>query len=320
MTFEEFKKYLIEHIQEYLPQEYSTAHVEICDVVKNNGMKYSGLVVRKLEEAVAPSIYINLSYDSLLNGKEIDEILKELASDVLNNQALEEFHGVRDMLFDFEQVKDKIIMKVVNAGKNKEYLHDKVHTVWEDLAIIYQVLLRENEEGRAVVTINADMFGKYDISKSELNALAKENTERLYPGMVRTIHELVPQMMDKLDITDEDIPQLSMQMYVITNKRGINGAAAVFCNDELLRDLSEQVDDDLIILPSSIHELIAIPASGVDKEYMLETVKQVNSNFGLVSGDDVLADNVYHYNRQHNIMKALFNEEEARSAGIKNHR
>lgn len=320
MTFEEFKEYLLEHILEYLPQDYTAARVEICDVVKNNGMKYNGLVVRKPGEMVAPSIHINSYYDSLLNGKELDEILKELASDVLNNQAPEEFHNVLDVLFDFEQVKDKIIMKVVNAGKNKEYLIDKVHTVWEDLAIIYQVLLREDEEGRAAVTINADMFRKYDISKSELNALAKENTERLYPGMVRTIHELVPQMMEKLSITDEDIPQLSMQMYVITNKRGINGAAAIFCNEDLLMDLSEQLDDDLIILPSSIHELIAIPASGVDKEYMLETVKQVNGNLDLISGDDVLADNVYHYNRQHNIVMALFNEEEVRAAGIKNHR
>lgn len=302
MTFEEFKEYLLEHILEYLPQDYTAARVEICDVVKNNGMKYNGLVVRKPGEMVAPSIYINSSYDSLLLGKELGTILEELASDVLNNPAPEEFHNVLEVLFEFEQVKDKIIMQVINAGKNKEYLADKVHTIWEDLAVIYQVLLRDDEERRAAVTINADMFRKYDISKSELNALAKENTERLYPGMVRTI------------------PQLSMQMYVITNKRGINGAAAIFCNENLLMDLSEQLDDDLIILPSSIHELIAIPASGVDKEHMLEIVKQVNGNLDLISGADVLADNVYYYNRQHNIVRALFNEEEARDAGIKNHR
>lgn len=47
------------------------------------------------------------------------------------------------------------------------------------------------------------------------------------------------------------------QMYVISNNKGINGAVSMLYEDGL-HELAEKLGSDLYIMPSSIHEVIAV--------------------------------------------------------------
>jgi hypothetical protein len=62
-----------------------------------------------------------------------------------------------------------------------------------------------------------------------------------------------------------------------------------------LSELSKKLGDDLYILPSSIHEVMAVPASQFTPEELVETVNQVNSD--AVDVSERLSDQVYHYDR-----------------------
>lgn len=51
--------------------------------------------------------------------------------------------------------------------------------------------------------------------------------------------------------------QVQTEQYVISNNKGINGAVSMLYEDGL-HDLAEKLGSDLYIMPSSIHEVIAV--------------------------------------------------------------
>ncbi len=64
---------------------------------------------------------------------------------------------------------------------------------------------------------------------------------------------------------------------------------------EYLREIREYLGGDFYILPSSIHEVIAVPTSvGGDPSPLLDMVTDING--GVVSPAERLTDNVYLFN------------------------
>ena len=85
-------------------------------------------------------------------------------------------------------------------------------------------------------------------------------------------------------------------MWIISNSSGINGAVSMLY-DENLNKLAEKMGTDLYIIPSSVHEVIAVSVemgSG-DPEELAEMVQGVNMS--AVELEDRLSNNVYHYDK-----------------------
>ena len=85
------------------------------------------------------------------------------------------------------------------------------------------------------------------------------------------------------------------QMYVISNDKGINGAVSMLYEDGL-HDLAEKLGSDLFILPSSVHEVIAISANMGDPNELAAMVTEIN--MGQVALDERLSNQVYHYDKE----------------------
>ena len=84
-------------------------------------------------------------------------------------------------------------------------------------------------------------------------------------------------------------------MYVLTNKICINGATVLLYKD-VLNELSVLLDSDLYLLPSSVHEIIAIPYENPQQQFHLEEMVQ-EINRTQVSPEEVLSDHVYVFRR-----------------------
>ena len=65
---------------------------------------------------------------------------------------------------------------------------------------------------------------------------------------------------------------------------------------EYLEIVAERMNGDFYILPSSIHELLAVPVSNTGLEQLREMVKEVNDN--VVAPEEILGYEVYRYNRE----------------------
>ena len=105
------------------------------------------------------------------------------------------------------------------------------------------------------------------------------------------INPLLLKLKADMENDEDRIP-----MYVLSNKQKLQGAACMFYPD-ILKNFAEEKNSDLYILPSSIHEVILLPAVGdLEKEGLLEMVTEINKT--QVQECDVLADSVYYYNRK----------------------
>jgi hypothetical protein len=87
-------------------------------------------------------------------------------------------------------------------------------------------------------------------------------------------------------------------MYVATNSRQANGAT-VICYPDFLRKISESMNTDFYILPSSIHEVILVPMdNGININDLTQMVQQVNKT--QLEPEEVLSNHAYYYCRQKN--------------------
>ena len=84
-------------------------------------------------------------------------------------------------------------------------------------------------------------------------------------------------------------------MCVLTNRAMCYGATGILRTD-LLEKLAQLKETDLYILPSSVHEVILLPALDCwDVDELRQMVKNVNA--GWVDKMEWLSDEVYYYRR-----------------------
>ena len=86
-----------------------------------------------------------------------------------------------------------------------------------------------------------------------------------------------------------------VRMYVLTNKAKINGASAMLYSDKI-RELADSLQSDLIILPSSVHEVLLLPDDHKQKyDFYRQMVEEVNTT--QVEPEEVLSYSLYRYSR-----------------------
>ena len=100
------------------------------------------------------------------------------------------------------------------------------------------------------------------------------------------MEELIAELSDGLETA------CSAHMLVLTNEKCFFGAS-VIAYPGVLEKAAELLGGDVMILPSSVHEVIAIPAEGADPKALREMVKSINE--AIVSPEDRLTDSVYRY-------------------------
>ena len=84
-------------------------------------------------------------------------------------------------------------------------------------------------------------------------------------------------------------------MYVLSNRERLYGASAMLYSHRL-EALADNMDRNLFILPSSVHEVIILPDEGEgDPAYLVNTIKEVNET--QVEPDEVLSDKLYYFDR-----------------------
>ena len=93
-----------------------------------------------------------------------------------------------------------------------------------------------------------------------------------------------------------EIPADGPALHVLTNRRGIYGASCMLYRD-IIKDFADQEEADVIILPSSIHEVLLFPDHLMfDHAFLCRTVQEINRED--VSEEDVLSDRIYIFSRE----------------------
>lgn len=276
---------------------------KVSDVNKNNNTKLTGITVSN-DSNIAPIIYMNDLYARYTMGQitvsdAVETVMEIYSKTQMNSVDMSDF-------LDFGKIRNRIVYKLVNKTKNEELLADVPHVDMLDLAIIFCVLCPSIGDKMATITIHNNHMQMWNVDVDGIYEVAKENTPKLLPVRLTSMEDTLFGLKEDLGMPDEDfeaLPETDIPMYVLTNKMQAAGAACVLYED-VLKNFAEKIDDDVIILPSSIHEIILIPSSLKDNMAdLIAMVREVNAT--QVSPDEVLSDNVYIYIRRNNeIQKA----------------
>ena len=141
---------------------------------------------------------------------------------------------------------------------------------------------------KATITINNTYIKKWGITNEELEKQAFSNTSSLLKYSIKPLATLLREH-GETNIPGDD----NKQIYVLTNEANFNGAACILYKD-LLKKVSIQIESDLYIIPSSVHEVLIIPKVGnITSEELNKMVREVNESD--LEREDILSDHVYEY-------------------------
>lgn len=318
MEFEEFVDAAKEQIRDYLPDSFKDAEVEVNKVMKNNGIELTGLGVRREGEQIVPSVYLEPYFEQYEEGTPFTQLMETAAQVTQENR---ENLPVWNILEDPEACKERITMKLVGAEQNEAYLADKPHTDIEDLAAVYAIVLDESAAGQSSAPITNGMMQMMGMTKEELHEAAVDSLKE--KSVFLPLSDLMMGMMEGkspgeiLSSPAQEEPDLFglpfgevIPVYVLTNDGGIGGAAQLM-NQEIMEDIADRLGGDFVVLPSSVHEVMILPAdSGMDRAEMENLVQEVNGE--AVSPQEKLSDHVYLYDAKEHELVRMDKAEERR--------
>lgn len=299
MKYKEFKRETENRILEFAPEEYKDDLSVESRVVPNVNMSFDALLIDSKSKSktskyrIPPTIYIDQLYQGYVETGDFECTMKTAILKVIN--AL--YRGVSVPELNLEAVKHHIVYRLINTAQNSSLLANTPHRSFLDLSIVYYWIDERNYDYKESVPITNMLAQRLGISEEGLFELAKENTCRIYPTVTRTVEDIIRSIIgDYEDIPSGQDENISKTMWVLSNKDGLNGAAAMLDNTAL-SVLSSILDSDLYILPSSVHEVIAIPALNQDDkaEELAEMVHNINKS--CVKPTERLSNQVYRYDR-----------------------
>ena len=293
MSIKEFMTKIYEVLQQSGNEEYSFTTNEI---IKANDVVYYALTVTKRGENIGKNIYLEYYYEKFMNGYELDLIIKEITEELGKNREFIENNDCDNIIkniMNYEAICEKIIFKLVNKERNNQFLQGKVYREFLDLALVYQVAVNNPEEGLAVCCIHPKMLKYWNVTEEQLYIQAMKNIQSTLPVRVKTLKDIISGMLE--DLEEEFGEEINTPFYVLSNKYGVNGAATILY-DNVLKDFANSHKvDRVIIIPSSVEEVLLIPMTSNDKvseqEYnriLLEVNEQLEKHLWL-------SDHIYIY-------------------------
>lgn len=293
MCLQDFMKNMSVEIKKRLGDEY---RVGTRDILKNNSVTGHAVTIRREDEGIAPCIYIDSIYDRYLKG-DID--ISSAAGEVIRSYREHDVDPGMDMpsFTDPGDIITKVRGKLINTAMNRQLLEDIPHRGFLDLALVYTVVLPRYQGMAGEILIHDEHLSIWGIDEADL-----------YSAVCRDMQKPDGVVFEKMDAIlgpwmgeDAGMEAARCPMYVLTNKSYRNGAVQILNKNALDSATGHIGSDSIIILPSSIHELIMLPADRGDEDpdyarELADIVRIVNDTD--VLEQEILSYHVYHYSRE----------------------
>lgn len=246
--------------------------VELRVFNKNNGATYIGLLFHKDKDEFNVSPVMDIT--DIVNRIVKNQLSMNEASDMVV-----EMYNRNTLNFRYEINRDDILdtafIELINYDMNKEMLENIPFDRYLDFAIIYR--FKPDIDGiDGSIIINNEILKMMDIGIDEVREAAYLEND--------LDNCIISQISDFLHIDGYD----DAPMFICTRPEMSYGARVIL-NKELFR----RFGCDLWIIPSSIHEVIVLPADKCGGNYIRGLIEHVNAT--VVDTMDVLSNNLYFY-------------------------
>lgn len=249
---------------------------EVTETEKNNGVVFTGIQRREEGTNISPVVYIDQYYEDAMSIDEaaakVDEILKANAQSSIDV----------DFILNFENIEPKLKAKLVNTKTSAEVFRSAADVGFDDLIIVPYIDEVVNfGEGKGTIKVSNALLERWNKTADEIIDIALKNSAS--EVVIKSMREVFIEM----GTPEIFLPSDSNRMIIISNTSKINGAISVLFATERLREL---FPNGYMILPSSIHEVIAVPLNDDDMDGMVQEV-----NAGHVALEEQLGNKAYKF-------------------------
>lgn len=296
MTYEEFKHQLITELEVRFPSGTSIA---IQQIPHNNNYKEDALTILEPGLNISPTIYLESYFHQLKTGTSFSSVISHILKFYQKHRSP---HSIDTAFFTcFDNIKSRIVYKLVHTEKNKELLKEVPWIPYLDLAIVFYCLLSKSPTENASVLIRNEHLSYWNVSTKDLLSLAQKNTPFLLNSCCDSLTELLLPVVEQLPFSEQEDTKhafastSTVPMYVLTNQQRFLGASCILY-DNVLKEIANRLNCDLYILPSSIHEVILMPVTVTESARALsQMVCDINQSE--VAAEEILSDHIYYYHR-----------------------
>lgn len=223
---------------------------------------------------VKPTVYME-GYKEMFEHEGYIVVAKDMIE--LCEKAMGDISFNVDEIKTWKYAKGNLKVCISPKGTNK----DCIVYPYLDLELYVRVTINNNTSYK----VKTEMLKTWGITSKGLLAKAMLCTIPNYSA------NTIGMMMYKMT-GDESC--LKDQTIIATTKDECYGASIMY-HKTGLKGIADELKDDLIIIPSSIHEVLILPASNFTLEQVTEMVREVNENE--VSLEEILSDHAYIFHR-----------------------
>lgn len=279
MSYEGFKEYFWEQLKNTLSEGIE---LQEQNCLKNNDLQVEMLTCKEEGKNLTPRIRTREFYD--LYRQQGMKTAVEVAIEILGDRRKVDVHKVIE---PWEVMKSGVNVEVINYEWNQERLK-KEKMVYEkilDLAIVFTVNLREDKDFK--MTITSRLLEQWKITKDELISVAYENFAKADYAII-SYEDVMEQLLGL---------RIESELCVLLNRSKLRGASGMLRID-LLQDLADKKESDLLILPSSVNEVLLLAEEDniLDMDSVKKMVEDINRDY--VDEEERLSDNIYIYKRK----------------------
>ena len=282
-----YEKYL-----EMMKQEVAARtgkRVQLQTIRKNNGLVLDGLTIIAEDTNVSPTIYLNGYYKEFLVAG-MDAVVKRVIAIYEENKPELSFDISKIM--DISKVRPHIKMKLINYEENRELLETVPYIQILDLAVVFMIVLETEDDCQfATILIHNKFLDYWKVDADSLYKVAKENMKNVFQTI--PMENIITAVMDEA-LVDVCIEEMKFDMFVLTNYTRLHGAVGMLQMELLNAIMKKYKTKKLIILPSSVHEVLLVPYNKDMEETDFKTmVREVNET--QLEPEEYLSNNVYVY-------------------------
>ena len=286
MDYYEFRTKLCDSVRARLDDGQK---LELISIDKVNEPGLDGICIQNMECEMRPTFYVEHLYDLHRDGMGLDDIAGMIA-DRSREYPEADLNGFMELV-DFDAVKDRICVRLINLERNRSFLKENPYVEFLDLAAVFYIYMEEGDASYRANVSNG-ILKQWGRKKEDLIPLAAENTRRLNPVVIYTFDELVSEMKNE-EAPGADL-ELEIPFLAVGSSSGTLGA--VYMMDKKLMSIqAREWDSDIVIIPSSVHEVLIAPLDAVDISHINSIINEVNST--VLARSDYLSDHAYIYDR-----------------------
>ncbi len=188
--------------------------------------------------------------------------------------------------------KDYIMSNVISCIRH-ETNDDKTlrFPVYGDLEEYFRIPVSLNGELTGSVVILNEHIDRLDIDVEELRSSARDNLRK--HAVIQPMQEVLAQMMGS---AVEDIPSIGEDFMSVGTVESRSHGASVMLLDEVLKEFCEDKGiESVIIIPSSIHEVILIPDTHTQEDSVIDNMIDEVNTTQITDETEVLSSHLYRF-------------------------